>query len=660
MFALRTVRARLRAVAFLGAAGILAVAVAGQGSLRLARGATADLVDNNTAQRYQMDSDMMHDAMRADVLEALFSAQRGDSAAVKASQAALGEHAARFMASLNEADKLLATTPIAAQMPALRKSVSEYAASAGAVQEVALSDPTKSAELYQRFLVSFTEVEDGMEAFGDRIQAMSGTVKTATESSFARASWFIWGSFALFFVAGLWYAWRMATVLSERLERISTQIGALQQHGVGAVSTSLSALARGQQAEVSAHPIFPLNDTSGDELGVVAQAVDRMAQECAVSLEACEQAQHSVGFAVQEIDRLATAARDGRFEVRANMGQLEGRYASVLQGVEGVMSAVATPLSEARRVLEEVAGRNLEARMEGEFNGEFARVKESLNVAIRQIANTVGQVRTAVFQVDDASKQLNEGSQQLAHGASTQAANAEEIGASLSELSSIASKSALQAGEVKVSAGQANESVQRGAEAMQELHVDMQRIKQSADATKRIVKTIDEIAFQTNLLALNAAVEAARAGDAGRGFAVVAEEVRALAIRSAEAAKQTAALIDEEIQNVDGGVTREQAVREQLTAAKHYVEQMAATIEEIVAGAELQARGIREIGRGVEVMSEVTQQVAANAEESAAAAEELQGQSNHLAHVVKGFKTRDVETRQPDQVSVNARRRQAA
>ena len=660
MFALRTVRARLRAVAFLGAAGILAVAVAGQGSLRLARGATADLVENNTAQRYQMDSDMMHDAMRADVLEALFSAQRGDSAAVKASQAALGEHAARFMASLNEADKLLAATPIAAQMPALRKSVSEYAAAAGAVQDVALADPTRSAELYQRFLVSFTEVEDGMEAFGDRIQAMSGDVKTATESSFARASWFIWGSFIVFFVAGLWYAWRMATTLGVRLDRISTQIGSLQQYGVGAVSTSLSALARGQKAQVEAHQFVPLADASGDELGIVAQAVDRMAQECTVSLEACDRAQHAVGHAVQEIDRLATAAREGRFDVQANVAHLEGRYAEVLRGVEGVMSSVATPLSEARRVLEEVAERNLEARMEGEFHGEFARVQESLNVAIRQVANTVGQVRTAVFQVEDASKQLNEGSQQLAHGASTQASNAEEISSSLAELSSIATKSALQAGEVKVSAGQANESVQRGAEAMQELHSDMQRIKQSADATKRIVKTIDEIAFQTNLLALNAAVEAARAGDAGRGFAVVAEEVRALAIRSAEAAKQTAALIDEEIQNVDGGVTREEAVREQLTAAKQHVEKMAATIEEIVAGAELQARGIKEIGRGVEAMSEVTQQVAANAEESAAAAEEIQGQSTHLTEVVKGFKTRDIETRQPDHVSVNARRRKAA
>ena len=113
MFAFHTVRARLRAVAFLGAAGIFAVAVAGQFSLRLASSATEDLVSNNSAQRFQVDSDMMHDAMRGDVLESLFAAQRGDSAAVKASQDALREHAARFMASLNSADQLLVGTPIA-------------------------------------------------------------------------------------------------------------------------------------------------------------------------------------------------------------------------------------------------------------------------------------------------------------------------------------------------------------------------------------------------------------------------------------------------------------------------------------------------------------------------------------------------------------------
>jgi len=636
------------------------VAVAGQVALRRARVATGDLVANGTAQRYQMDSDMMHDAMRADVLEALLSAQRGDSASVKVSRTALKEHAARFMASLNAADTLLASTPIASQIPALRRSVSAYATAAAAVQNAALGDPANSAVLYQKFLVKFAEVEDGMEAFGDRIQAMSADVETTTASQFTWAVWFIWITFAIFFVAGLWYAWRIASSVGARLANISAHIHALQERGMSSVSTALTSLARGEPVSLAPYTPEALHDTSGDELGVVAQAVDTMGIECVRSLEACDRAQSAVAYAVREIDRIATSARAGEFDIQAKVGTLEGHFAEVLLGVEGLMSATATPLAEARRVLEQVADRNLEASMEGVFHGEFGRVQGALNKAIQSLSQTLGQVRVAAIQVEDASSQLSEGSQQLAQGASTQAASAEQIAASLSELGSLAVVAAGQAAEVRVSATHASQSVKRGSDAMLALQADMLRIKQSADATQRIVRTIDEIAFQTNLLALNAAVEAARAGDAGRGFAVVAGEVRALAIRSADAAKQTAALIDDEIQNVDGGVAREQAVREQLEAARQHVEHVALIIEEIVLGTEQQARGFKEIGQGVAVMSEVTQQVAANAEESAAAAEELQGQSAYLAAAVNGFKTRDQETRQPDAVSINAWRRRAA
>ena len=660
MFALNTVRARLRAVALLGAVGILAVAVAGHVSLRFAHEATSDLVVNNTAQRHQMDSDMMHDAMRGDVLEALFAAQRGDTAGVNASKESMREHASRFMEQLNGADTLLAKTPIAAGMPALRKSVSEYASAAAAVQDAALADPAKATELYQQFLVSFSAAEEGMEKFGDEIQRQNDSVQQTTAQRFDRATVFIWAIFAVFFVGGLWYAWRIASSLGARLERISKQVADLQRHGVESVATSLAALARGEAVAVPSHRFAHLADTSGDELGVVAAAVDRMADECARSLTACDNAQAAVAYTVQEIDRVATSARAGEFGVTAEAGPVQGRYASLLEKVGALMQAVAVPLGEVRAVLVEVAERNLEVRMEGEYHGEFQRVQEAVNTAVGQLSTTIGQVRVSAFQVDDAAKQLNEGGQQLAHAASTQAANAEEIGAALSELSVLSGKSATKAADVKTAAYEASASVQRGAETMVALQQDMQRIKASADATQKIVRTIDEIAFQTNLLALNAAVEAARAGDAGRGFAVVAEEVRALAIRSAEAAKQTAALIDEEIQNVHGGVAREQQVREQLQAAREQVERMTTAIDEIVSGAQLQMRTIQEIGRGVDGMSDVTQQVAANAEESAAAAEELHGQSAHLSEVVRGFQTRDLDSRQPDRVSLNARRRHVA
>jgi len=644
MFAFNTVRARLRAIAFLGAAGIFAVAVSGHVALRTARSATSDLVVNNTAQRHQMDSDMMHDAMRGDVLESLFAAQRGDTAAVNASRESLREHASRFMTSLNGADTLLADTPIAAVMPDLRKSVSGYAAAAAAVQEVALADPAKAPELYERFLVSFTEVEEGMEKFGDQIQAQNDAVRQVTTQQFDRATLFIWSIFAVFFVLGLWYAWRIATSLGKRLDLMSQKVAELQTFGVESVATALTALARGETASVPPHHFTPLADRSGDELGVVACAVDRMTEECVRSLAACESAQAAVGHAVHEIERLATSARAGEFEVTADMGQLQGRYAKVLEGVGALMQAVSVPLAEAREVLAEVADRNLEVRMEGEYHGEFLRMQESLNTAVRQLANTVGQVRASAFQVDDASKQLNEGGQQLAHAASTQAANAEEISAALSELSVLSGKAASQAASVKTGAHEASTSVQRGADAMIALHQDMQRIKASADATQKIVRTIDEIAFQTNLLALNAAVEAARAGEQGRGFAVVATEVRNLAQRSAKAAKESRELIQNSLEKVSGGSTLVTESGVMLNQIVGSVVKVGDLVSQIASASKDQAEGIQQVNQAVAQMDEITQQNAALAEEASAASVSMCEQANNMVRLLSFFKTHENNT----------------
>ena len=660
MFALRSLRARLRTIALIGAVGILAVAIAGQVALRVAKSATGDRAHNNVAQRYQMDSDMMHDAMRADVLEAMLLGQRGDSSGVNAAREALREHATRFVTSLDSAAASIKNATIVASLPETRQEVVAYVGAAEEVIGAVLRDSVQARVSSESFRAQFTVVEGRMEAFGDAIQDNSRAVEARTASRFTQASRFIWAICAVFFVFGLTYAWRVAQSLGARMARIAAQVTQLQEDGVEVVSRSLAALARGEMLSAQARTITPIDDRSPDELGAVSAAVDRMAAECVSSLAACLRAQHAVTHTVQEIERIAGQARRGVLDGRSDRTVVQGRYADVLVGVDGLMTAIATPLAAARHALAEVAGRNLEARMDGEFAGEFAQVQESLNTAVRNMASTLGQVRAAAFQVDDAASQLSSGSQQLANGASRQAASAEEISASVTELQTLAQRTATQAVEVQAAARLAQDSVQVGAESMIAMGDDMLRIKQSADATHRIVKTIDEIAFQTNLLALNAAVEAARAGDAGRGFAVVAEEVRALAIRSAEAAKQTAALIEEEIQNVSRGVQREQSVREQLVTARAQVERVGIVVEEIVTASAMQARGLDEVSRGVALMSEVTQTVASNAEESAAASEELLGQAGALAEAVRGFKTRDIETRQDDARSLNARRRKVA
>jgi methyl-accepting chemotaxis protein len=173
---------------------------------------------------------------------------------------------------------------------------------------------------------------------------------------------------------------------------------------------------------------------------------------------------------------------------------------------------------------------------------------------------------------------------------------------------------------------------------MQRLSEAMEKIKASSDSTAKIVKTIDEIAFQTNLLALNAAVEAARAGDAGKGFAVVAEEVRNLAMRSAEAAKNTANMIEESVRNAEGGVALNLEVLAKLQEINGQANKVGEMMAQISSGSEQQQSGIDQITTAMEQMNQLTQQNAASSEESASAAEELSGQAEELRTMVAQFK----------------------
>ena len=248
------------------------------------------------------------------------------------------------------------------------------------------------------------------------------------------------------------------------------------------------------------------------------------------------------------------------------------------------------------------------------------------------------QVSVAVEQVAAAAGQIGQGSQALAQGASEQASSLEEVSSSLQEMASMTKQSASSSREARGMAEQARGGANRGLESMTRLSTAMEKIKASSDATAKIVKTIDEIAFQTNLLALNAAVEAARAGDAGKGFAVVAEEVRNLAMRSAEAAKTTANLIEESVQNAESGVELNQAVFGQLTEITGQANKVGEVMAEIAAGSEQQSAGIDQITGAMEQMNQLTQQNAANSEESASAAEELSSQSEELRSMIGRFR----------------------
>jgi methyl-accepting chemotaxis protein len=246
---------------------------------------------------------------------------------------------------------------------------------------------------------------------------------------------------------------------------------------------------------------------------------------------------------------------------------------------------------------------------------------DDLNGVTRQFGSEVNQIAAT--------------SQTLAQGATEQASSLEETSASLEEVGSVSKQNA----ESSVQAQSYSEEVRKvshsGEQSMREMAEAMHAIKNAADETADIIKTIDEIAFQTNLLALNAAVEAARAGDAGKGFAVVAEEVRSLAQRSAEAARVTADKIRRSKTLSDNGVGVSQQVESSLEAIRQNAERAGDMVKEIAAASREQSIGIVEIGKAVQELDQVTQSNSANSEELAAASEHLVAQSRRLDQLLQ-------------------------
>jgi len=252
----------------------------------------------------------------------------------------------------------------------------------------------------------------------------------------------------------------------------------------------------------------------------------------------------------------------------------------------------------------------------------------------KPVNNVIAGLGEGANQVAAAANQVASASQSLAEGASEQAASLEETSSSLEEMSSMTRRNADNAAQADNLMRDANTVVNKASRSMTDLTKSIGEISDASRQTQKIIKTIDEIAFQTNLLALNAAVEAARAGEAGAGFAVVAEEVRNLALRSADAAKNTAAMIEDTVKKVnDGSILLEQTNTAFVEVASS-TSKVGDLVSEIAGASAEQAKGIEQVNRAVTEMDKVTQQNAANAEESASASEELSAQSEQMMDYV--------------------------
>ncbi len=339
-----------------------------------------------------------------------------------------------------------------------------------------------------------------------------------------------------------------------------------------------------------------------------------------------------------QIQSLAQAAAAGDFTQRGDALRFEHDFRVMIENLNTMMQVADGNLSQLSHLLQSIAAGDLTARMQGEFHGVFAAMRDDANTTVAQLTQIVGRIQQASSSISTAAGEIASGNNDLSRRTEQQAANLEETAASMEELTSTVRQNAEHARQANQLAIGAHSVASQGGEVVGRVVSTMHEIDASSRRIADIITVIDGIAFQTNILALNAAVEAARAGEQGRGFAVVASEVRTLAQRSAGAAKEIKGLIDESVGKVAEGsqlVNQAGATMGEIVAS---VQRVTDIMAEISAASQEQSAGIEQVNTTVVQMDETTQQNAALVEEATAAARAMEEQAGHLTDAVSLFK----------------------
>ena len=545
----------------------------------------------STILRDHMQADMMHDAMRADVLAAIMSHDPRMGIRTEDVQADAVDHAKSFNESVTAAEGL-ADDALAPTLHALDKPISDYASATKAMVELGGRDPDQAIANLPKFMETFHLVEGLMAKASEDIETRVAKEAKAADN-LARTAQIV-----MFIALAIGLAGVGALIVAANKVLVAPLIS---------LTGIMSRLADGQlNLKVS-------GTERQDEIGAMARATDtfREAGEAKLRLEA-------------EAAANRTEAEKAREQTEA-----ERRIANEEQ---------AAAMAELANGLGRLAEGDLTHRFNAPVAERFQSVKDDFNRTVDRLEETLGSVVKTVGDLRAGADQISSAADNLSHRTEQQAASLEQTAAALEEITATVAQTAAGARQANDAVVSARDETSHSDGVVAGAVGAMKQIESSSREITQIIGVIDEIAFQTNLLALNAGVEAARAGESGKGFAVVASEVRALAQRSAEAAKEIKSLIQVSSQQVNQGVDMVGEAGKALQNISRKIEEIDTLVAQIAGSTQEQSSALAEVNSAISHMDQVVQQNAAMAEESSAAARALKDDNGKLAEMTARFR----------------------
>ncbi len=404
----------------------------------------------------------------------------------------------------------------------------------------------------------------------------------------------------------------------------------------------------------------PVEDTDGWGIGIMTYKSDFLGQMYTsiaitaaviiifilIAFFVAKKLAENIGIPLNDCSERLKNLAEGDLNLETIIIDQDNEIGLVANATTKIVSDFREMVNALTHILTDISNGNLDINLDDErltnlFVKDFEPMLIALNRIVDNLNDTLSQINVASNQVASGSDQVAEGAQLLSQGATEQASSIEELLATINEVSQRVNETAENAVMAKEISTASSIATDKGKEQMQEMIVAMDEISKTSNEISNIIKNIDDIAFQTNILALNAAVEAARAGEAGKGFAVVADEVRNLAAKSAQSAKDTAELIEKALAAVENGTMIVSETAKSLDDVVTGAYKSAKVIQEIADASNEQAQHIGQVNIGVEQISSVVQNNSATAEESAAASEELYGQSQMLKALIEKFNLKD-------------------